>query len=84
MMKKGGYVKKHTKKAIAPIVITALLIGYFVFYMWIGWSAKYEAPLLVKMLLIGVPIGLIGLIIYLLIERIREIKGGEEDDLSKY
>jgi len=31
-----------------------------------------------------VPLALIGVSIFVLIERIKEIRGGEEDDLSKY
>ena len=77
-------MKKHTKKIIAPIVITVLVIGYFIFYMWIGWSSSEEIPILLKILLLAVPAGFIGLITYMLFERIKEIKGGEEDDLGKY
>ncbi len=76
-------MKKQTKKLIAPIVITILLVCYFVFYIY--WSLLiYEIPLFINILLIVVSIGLIILNIYMLIERIKEIKGGEEDDLSKY
>lgn len=77
-------MKKHMKKIIAPVVITALVISYFIFYMWIGWSTNDELPMIMKILLLVVPAGFIGLIAYMLLERIREIKGGEEDDLSKY
>jgi len=77
-------MKKHTKKVIAPIVITVLVISYFIFYMWIGWSSNDEIPIILKILLLVVPAGFIGLITYMLFERIKEIKGGEEDDLSKY
>lgn len=77
-------MKKHRKKMVAPVVITVLVIGYFIFYMWMGWSTREEIPFLLKILLLLVPAGFIGLISYMLLERIREIKGGEEDDLSKY
>lgn len=76
-------MKNQTKKLIAPIIITILLVCYFVFYIWIGLFTK-DMPLIMKLLLLVVPIGLIGLSIYMLFERIREIKDGEEDDLSKY
>lgn len=77
-------MKKHTKKIIAPIVITVLVISYFIFYMWIGWSSSDGIPFIMKILLLVVPAGFIGLITYMLFERIKEIKGGEEDDLGKY
>lgn len=76
-------MKRQTKKLIAPIVITILVICYFIFYMWIGLSIS-EIPSIIKILLLIVPIGLIVLSVYMLFERIDEIKEGVEDDLSKY
>lgn len=51
--------------------------------MWIGLSIS-EIPSIIKILLLIVPIGLIVLSVYMLFERIDEIKEGVEDDLSKY
>ena len=31
-------LKKQTKKMIAPVVITVLVISYFIFYMWLGFA----------------------------------------------
>lgn len=76
-------MNKHTKKLIAPIIITILLICYFIIYMVTGLYVN-EFPPIMKILLLVIPLGFIGLSIYMLIERINEIKGGEEDDLSKY
>ena len=76
-------MKKQTKKLIAPIIITVLIVLYFMFYMFIGVSIA-EIPMFMKILALIIPIGLIVLSIYMLFERIDEIKGGEEDDLSKY
>lgn len=52
---------------IAPIVITVLVISYFIFYMWLGLASSGDIPLLMKILLIVVPSGLIVLMVYLLI-----------------
>ena len=76
-------MKKHTKKLIAPIIITVLIVLYFIAYMFIG-SIIPGMPTFVKVLVLIIPIGLIVLSVYMLFERIDEIKGGEEDDLSKY
>jgi uncharacterized membrane protein YoaK (UPF0700 family) len=76
-------LKKHTKKLIAPIVITVLMILYYFIYLWMGVSIN-DMPIIMKIIVIIFAIGLIGLTIYMLFERIGEIKGGEEDDLSKY
>ena len=66
---------------IAPIVITVIMILYYVVYFgfliaMLGGVWKY---------LLGIiPLALAILMIAVCIERIREIKKGEEDDLSQY
>ena len=77
------YLKKHTKKLIAPIIITVLVVCYFVFYISVGLFIT-DVPSIVKILMLIIPIGLAILSVYMLIERIREIKGGEYDDIGKY
>lgn len=77
-------LKKQTKKMIAPIVITVLVIAYFIFYMWLGLADSGDLPIFVRILLIVIPIGLIVLMVYLLIERVKEIKEDDDDDLSQY
>lgn len=76
-------MKKYTKKLIAPIIIAFLLICYFLLYILIDGSI-IDMPKFMKILIIIFPIGLIILTLLMLLERISEIKGGEEDDLSKY
>ncbi|MCF6465235.1 hypothetical protein [Clostridium sp. Cult2] len=70
------------KKMIAPIIITILLIIYFSFFIW-GWS-YITVPFWVKIMGILIPLALMGASVFVLIERIKEIRSGEEDDLSKY
>lgn len=41
-------------------------------------------PIPGKILAVIIPLALIGIIIFVLIERIKEIRSGEYDDLSKY
>ena len=75
-------MRKHTKKFIAPIIICILILVYAIFW----------ATILVAMPMLGIfkaisliiPLGIAGLIIWALVSRIKEIKGGEEDDISKY
>jgi hypothetical protein len=70
------------KKLIAPIIITTLLIGALAGYL----AMYFFAPIAgwVKALLAVFFLGLIGVSIFVLAERIKEIKKGEEDDLSQY
>lgn len=75
-------MKKHINKIIAPIIISLLMIVYVAFYFTI---LIYTIQFLYLKILFGIiPIALIGAMVYTLIQRIKEIKGGEEDDLSKY
>lgn len=69
----------HIKKMIAPIIITTLLIIYFAFFA-LNW---YYIPSSKLGILVGITISLalIGVSIYVLIERIKEIRSGEEDEL---
>ena len=70
------------KKMIAPIIITIILIIYLSFFIWVWGSIL--APFWLKMLGILIPLVLMGASVFVLIERINEIRSGEEDDLSKY
>jgi len=74
--------KEHRNKMIAPIVITAIITLYYVGFVIA--CLLIPIPLGVKLLFGIVPLLLSGVCIYVLIERIKEIRSGEEDDLSKY
>ena len=66
---------------IAPIVITVIMILYYVVYF--GFLISMLDGVW-KYLLGIIPLALAILMIAVCIERIREIKKGEEDDLSQY
>lgn len=73
---------KHGEKMIAPIVICIFLCLYFIgiviFCMFV------PTPIIVKVLLVIIPLALAGVSLYVCIQRMNEIRSGEEDDLSKY
>lgn len=73
----------HVKKLIAPVIITAIVVLYNVFFA-IACTIIPDIPLGIKLFGGGIPLLLAGVCIYVLIERIKEIRSGEEDDLSKY
>ena len=75
-------MKKHGKKMIAPIVITVLVILYFIAYF--GFLIYLIDNIVLKLLSGIIPALLAAVMIYVCIQRIKEIKGGEEDDLSQY
>ena len=74
-------MKSHSKKMVAPIVISVIVILYYIVYfcfliLLLGGIWKY---------LLGIiPIALSAVMIAVCVERINEIKKGEEDDISKY
>ena len=71
----------HKKKMIPPIIVTVLMILYYIFYFGFLISLlpgiwKYALGLL--------PLAFSGVTIYVCLQRIQEIKKGEEDDISQY
>jgi len=66
---------------IAPLIITINMILYYITYIGFLISLldgfwKYALGI--------IPLVLSGIMVYVCIERINEIKKGEEDDISKY
>ena len=69
------------KRFIAPIVVTVIMVLYYVLYFGflislVGGVWKFALGI--------APLAFSALTIKVCIERINEIKKGEEDDLSKY
>ena len=75
-------MQEQERKLVAPIVITVLLIlYYFVYFLFL----LAMLPGIVLKLLCGIiPLILAGVTLFVCIQRINEIRSGEEDDLSKY
>ena len=70
------------RKMVAPIVITALMAVFL--FLYLGLILFVEVPVWVK-IAVGAVLALdYGVSIFVLVERIKEIWSGEEDDLSQY
>ena len=74
-------MKVNKKKFIAPIVVTVLMVAYYVVYF--GFLIAL-LPGVWKYALGLLPLALSVVMVRVCIERIHEIKKGEEDDLSQY
>ena len=74
-------MNNHQKKMIAPVVVALILIAYYLIYF--GFLISLLDGLF-KLVLGVLPIDFTAVIIMVLIERIKEIKEGEEDDLGQY
>ena len=82
-MSKGGVnLKKENQKRYAvPIIITLILLLYFIVYFGVLIAIL---PKDWKYVLFIFPLALAVILIYVCIDRIKEIRSGEEDDLGKY
>ena len=74
-------MNNHKKKMIAPIVVSVLMILYYIIYF--GFLITLVEGFF-KYTLGIIPIIFSIVMVKVCIERIKEIKGGEEDDISKY
>ena len=74
-------MKEHRKKLIAPIIVTAIMVLYYIAYF--GFLIALIDGIW-KWLLGIIPLALSAVMLKVCIERINEIKKGEEDDLSQY
>jgi hypothetical protein len=74
-------LNSHKKKIIAPIIITVILLLYYITYFGFLISLLNGVW---KYVLGIIPLVFSGIMVYVCIERINEIKKGEEDDISKY
>lgn len=76
-------MKSHTKKLIVPIVITSIMVLFFIGLAFEFIFAK-GLPLWITIIGFLIQLLLAVISIFMLIERIKEIRSGEEDDLSEY
>ncbi|MBQ3931974.1 MAG: hypothetical protein II725_06840 [Firmicutes bacterium] len=75
-------MSEHGKKIAGAIAAAAVMIAYYaVFFCIIIFSNESRTA---KILLGIIPAVLIFGLVYVCLQRIEEIKGGEEDDLGKY
>ncbi len=71
----------HKKKMIAPIIIAVIITLYYLIFFGFFLAALDG----IWRYIVGiVPLIPVAVIIYVCVERLREIKKGEEDDLSQY
>ena len=71
----------HKKKIFAPVLVTILMVAYYVIYF--GFLITLVDGIW-KFALGVLPFVFSVVMIVVCIERIKEIKKGEEDDLSQY
>ena len=74
-------MNSHRKKMLPPIVVSVIIILYYVVYFGILITLLEG---IWKYVLVIIPLIFSAVMLKVCIERIKEIKEGEEDDISKY
>ncbi len=74
--------RQHRRKMAAPVIITLAVIAYLLLFAGLCLFVENFNPFILAWMII--PFAGVGVAIYVLVERIREIRSGEEDDLSQY
>ena len=70
------------KKYLAPVLVAIFMIAYFIIYF--GFIIALIENLFFKIIIGVLPVVFAGIMIFVLVERIKEIRSCEEDDLGKY
>lgn len=73
---------KKMGKLVAPIIVTIILVSYFIGFLIL--CLNQAMPPAVQLIGGIICLALIGVTIFVVSQRIQEIRSGEEDDLSKY
>ena len=74
-------MEHNKKKMVAPILVTVLMIVYYIVYF--GFLITLVSGIW-KYVLGIIPLAFSAVMVKVCIERIKEIKKGEENDLSQY
>ena len=74
-------MKRHRRKMFAPILVSVVMVLYYVVYF--GFLITLLDGIW-KFALGLIPLAFSVVMVKVCIERINEIKKGEEDDISKY
>jgi hypothetical protein len=79
--------KKDTKKKkIGPVIATASMIVLMIIICGIVLWANVEEPIPIGLLLVtlAIPVSIVIGVVIALMQRLKEIEGGEEDEAAKY
>ena len=80
--KRDVHRKKATGAVLGALIIIALIAPALVGILWANGQSPLPTGILV--LFVAVPVIVIVCIVAVLIQRIKEIKGGEEDEAAQY
>jgi uncharacterized membrane protein YcfT len=78
-------VEEYMKKMLAPIIIVLIILAYLAFIASLFlFEPSFSEVMVVKIIIIVVVTLTAGALVAVLVQRIKEIRRGEENDLGKY
>ena len=80
--KRDVHRKKATGAILGAAIVIALILPALIGILWANGQSPLPIPALIA--IVAVPIVVIACIVAVLIQRIKEIKGGEEDEAAQY
>ena len=84
-VKKQDKPTRYVAPVVAAIVMVLLMVGLVALFVWAFTVSPEDAPpLAVVLVLIAVPLAVIVGVLLAMVQRLKQIKGGEEDAASQY
>jgi DNA-binding transcriptional MerR regulator len=80
--KRDVHRKKATGAILGAAIVIALILPALIGILWANGQSPLPIPVLIA--IVAVPVVVIGCIVTVLVQRIKEIKGGEEDEAAQY
>ncbi len=80
--KRDVHRRKATGAILGAVIVIALILPALIGIIWANGQSPLPVPVLVA--IVAVPVVVIACIVAVLIQRIKEIKGGEEDEAAQY
>ena len=80
--KRDVHRKKATGAILGAAIVIALILPALIGILWANGQSPLPVPVLIA--IVAVPVVVIACIVAVLIQRIKEIKGGEEDEAAQY
>ena len=80
--KRDVHRRKATGAILGAAIFIALLLPALILILWANGQSPLPVPVLIA--IVAIPVVVIACVVAVLIQRIKEIKGGEEDEASQY
>ena len=76
-------MSKYAAPTIVSLIVIGLVVGYATMLYFLI-NSTVDISLVIKIIIAAVSLFVIGATLAVLIQRIKELKGGKENDISQY